>query len=181
MTKQKVAELFVKCLEEENVEYVFGLPGEENTDLIEALSHSKKIRFILTRHEQGASFLADIYGRLTGKPGVCLATLGPGVINLLLGVADANLDKSPLIAIVAQASMDRLNKHAHQIIDLGELFMPLTKWNALLASPLVVNELIHNGFKLTLSDPKGAIALILPEDIAKQKTDGKPLRPQLPK
>ena len=124
---QDVAQLIVKCLEDEDVKYIFGLPGEENIDFIEALSHSKKIRFILTRHEQAASFMADIYGRLTGRAGVCLATLGPGAINLLLGVADANLDSSPLVALAAQASTDRLCKESHQIVDLVRLFAPVTK------------------------------------------------------
>ncbi|QDP71978.1 acetolactate synthase large subunit [Legionella israelensis] len=179
--EQTVAELMVKCLESEGVEYIFGLPGEENTDLIEALSNSKKIRFILTRHEQAASFMADIYGRLTGKAGVCLATLGPGAINLLLGTADANLDSSPLVAIVAQASLDRLNKESHQIIDLSKLFSPLTKWNALIALPSVAHELIRKGFKLAQVERSGAVALILPEDVAKQKTSSQPLKPQQPK
>lgn len=179
--EQNVAELLVKCLEEEGVEYIFGLPGEENTDLIEALSHSEKIRFILTRHEQGASFLADIYGRLTGKAGVCLATLGPGAINLLLGTADAQLDSSPLVAIVAQASLDRLNKESHQIIDLAKLFAPVTKWNALIALPSVAHELVRKGFKLAQSERSGAVALILPEDVARQASSCQPLKPQSPK
>ena len=114
-SNQTVSQLMVKCLEEEGVRYIFGLPGEENIAFIEALSQSKKIRFILTRHEQAASFMADIYGRLTGRAGVCLATLGPGAINLLLGTADANLDCSPLVALAAQASMDKIYKESHQI------------------------------------------------------------------
>ncbi|KTD08063.1 acetolactate synthase large subunit [Legionella jamestowniensis] len=176
-----VAHLMIKCLEEEGVEYIFGLPGEENIDFIEALSSSKKIRFILTRHEQAASFMADIYGRLTGKPGVCLATLGPGAINLLLGTADANLDSSPLIAIAAQASLDRLNKESHQIIDLNRLFAPVTKWNAMISLPSVAPELIRKAFKLAQSERSGAVALILPEDVAKQSASGQPLKPQWPK
>ncbi|STX49453.1 acetolactate synthase [Legionella hackeliae] len=177
----KVAELIVKCLEEEGVEYIFGLPGEENIDFVEALSSSKKIRFILTRHEQAASFMADIYGRLTGKPGVCLATLGPGAINLLLGTADANLDSSPLVAIAAQASLDRLNKESHQIIDLNKLFAPVTKWNAMISLPSVAPELVRKAFKLAQSERSGAVALILPEDVAKQSTFSLPLKPQWPK
>lgn len=180
-SEQNVAELIVKCLEEEEVEYIFGLPGEENIDFIEALSKSKKIRFILTRHEQAASFMADIYGRLTGKAGVCLATLGPGAINLLLGTADANLDSSPLVALAAQASMDRLNKESHQIIDLVRLFSPVTKWNAMISIPSVTPELVRKAFESAQSERCGAVALILPEDVAKLTTSSLPLRPQVPK
>lgn len=176
-----VSQLIVKCLEEEGVEYIFGLPGEENIDLIEALTHSKKIRFILTRHEQGASFMADIYGRLTGKAGVCLATLGPGAINLLLGTADANLDSSPLVAIAAQAALNRLNKESHQIIDLVKLFAPVTKWSAMIGLQSVASELVRKAFKVAQSERTGAVALILPEDIAKEKTTTLPLKPQSPK
>ncbi|KTC77839.1 acetolactate synthase large subunit [Legionella brunensis] len=178
---QNVSQLIVKCLEEEGVEYIFGLPGEENIDFIEALSGSHKIRFVLTRHEQGASFMADIYGRLTGKAGVCLATLGPGAINLILGTADANLDSSPLVAIAAQASLDRLNKESHQIIDLNRLFAPVTKWNAMISLPSVTSELVRKAFKLAQSERTGAVALILPEDVAAQTTTSIPLKPQLPK
>ncbi|KTD22103.1 acetolactate synthase [Legionella lansingensis] len=182
LNEQKVAELIVKCLEEEGVEYIFGLPGEENIDFIEALSHSKKIRFILTRHEQAASFMADIYGRLTGKAGVCLATLGPGAINLLLGTADANLDSSPLVAIMAQASLDRLNKESHQIIDLVRLFSPVTKWSAMISLPSVAPELVRKAFKLAQAERTGAVALVIPEDIAKEPTPSTlPLKPQSPK
>ncbi|WED42535.1 acetolactate synthase large subunit [Legionella cardiaca] len=179
--EQNVAQLMVRCLEDEGVEYIFGLPGEENIDFIEALTSSKKIRFILTRHEQAASFMADIYGRLTGKAGVCLATLGPGAINLLLGTADANLDSSPLVAIAAQASLDRLNKESHQIIDLNRLFAPVTKWNAMISLPSVTSELVRKAFKLAQAERSGAVALILPEDVAKLKTESFPLKPQSPK
>src|ERR687893_968936 len=118
--RPNVAQLLVECLAHEGVEYIFGVPGEENIHIIDALRDSP-IRFILTRSEQGASFMADIYGRLTGKAGVCLATLGPGAINLLLGVADAQLDRSPLVAISAQAGLNRTFKESHQSIDLGGL------------------------------------------------------------
>ena len=101
----KASELVVKCLENEDVEYIFGIPGEENMDLMDALLDSK-IQFIQTRDERGAAFMADVYGRLTGKAGVCLATLGPGAMNLVTGVADANMDRAPLVAITGQASLD---------------------------------------------------------------------------
>ena len=121
-----VARLIVRCLENEDVEYIFGIPGEENIHIIDALLDSR-IRFILVRHEQAASFMADTYGRLTGKAGVCLATLGPGAINLALGTANAQLDSHPLVALTAQAGLDRLYKESHQVVDLVGLFRPITQ------------------------------------------------------
>ena len=123
----KAAELFVKALENEGVEYIFGIPGEENLDVMDALLDSS-IQFITTRHEQGAAFMADVYGRLTGNAGVCIATLGPGATNLITGVADANMDHAPLIAIAGQASTHRLHKESHQVLDLEAMFRPITKY-----------------------------------------------------
>src|SRR4051812_5388875 len=123
-----VAELLVECLENEQIHYVFGLPGEENIRIVDAINRSS-IRFILVRSEQGAAFMAEIYGRLTGHAGVCLATLGPGAINLLLGVADAQLNSDPLVAISAQAGIKRLHKESHQSLDLVSVFRPATKWS----------------------------------------------------
>lgn len=177
---ENIAALLVQCLENEEVRYIFGLPGEENVYFIEALSHSKKIRFILTRHEQAASFMADIYGRLTGKAGVCLATLGPGAINLILGTADANLDSSPLIALAAQASTDRLFKESHQIIDLVTLFEPVTKWSVMLSQTSTTTELVRKAFKLAESERPGAVAIILPEDILQINLTDTPLLRQSP-
>ena len=124
----KAAELIVKCLANEGVRYVFGIPGEENMDVVDALVGSS-IQFVTTRHEQGAAFMADVYGRLTGQAGVCLATLGPGATNLLTGVADANLDRAPLVALTGQAGSDRMHKESHQYVDVVSLFRPITKWN----------------------------------------------------
>ena len=115
--ERTVARLLVECLEHEGVEYVFGLPGEENLHTIDALADSS-IRFITTRDERGAAFMADTYGALTGRPGVCLATLGPGAINLMLGIANAHLDSHPLVAITAQAGLNRIDKESHQAVDL---------------------------------------------------------------
>ena len=123
----KAAELFVDCLEAEGVEYVFGVPGEENAELMLALEESS-IRFVLTRHEQGAAFMADAYGRLTGRPAVCLGTLGPGATNLVTGVANATLDRSPLIAVTAQADSRRQHKESHQHMDVVAMMRPVTKW-----------------------------------------------------
>lgn len=176
----KVAELFVKCLEEEGVEYIFGLPGEENIDLMDALVGSK-IRFILVRHEQAASFMADIYGRLAGKAGVCLATLGPGAINLTLGAADAQLDSAPLVAIAGQAKTDRIFKEFHQYVDLVKLFEPITKWAAQVVIPDTAAEIIRKAFKIAQMARCGATLVVLPEDIAKQPTSAVPLPKAQPK
>ncbi|MFQ5765145.1 MAG: thiamine pyrophosphate-binding protein, partial [Rhodospirillales bacterium] len=112
----KASDLFVRCLEAEGVTHIFGVPGEENADFMISLIDSR-IEFVLCRHEQGAAFMADTYGRLTGKPGVCLATLGPGATNLVTGIADANMDRSPVVAIIGQASTARLHKESHQNMD----------------------------------------------------------------
>lgn len=124
--KHRGVDLLVRCLEAAGVRYVFGIPGEENLDLVDALRDSP-IHFITTRHEQGAAFMADVYGRLTGEPGVCTATLGPGAANLITGVADAFLDRAPLVAIAGQGATHRLHKESHQIIDLAGLFSSITK------------------------------------------------------
>ena len=169
-----VAELFVKCLEREGVRYVFGVPGEETEDLLFALDGSS-ITFVPTRHEQGAAFMADVWGRLSGKAGVCLATLGPGATNLVTGVADANLDKSPVVAITGQAELTRLHKESHQYLDVISLFRPITKWNASIASSEVVAEVVRKAFKVAESEKPGATHIELPEDVAKQETTGEPL------
>ena len=122
----KASDLPFKCFENEDVQYIFGIHGEENIDILDSLVGSK-IQFITTRHEQGAAFMADVYGRLTGKAGVCLSTLGPGATNLVTGVADANLDRVPLVAIPGQASLDRMHKESHQYMDTVGLFKPITK------------------------------------------------------
>ncbi|MEE8263455.1 MAG: thiamine pyrophosphate-binding protein, partial [Gammaproteobacteria bacterium] len=113
----KAAELLVRCLENEQVDRIYGIPGEENIDVMDALLDST-IQFVTTRHEQGAAFMADVSGRLTGKAGVCLATLGPGATNLITGVADANMDNAPVVAIAGQAATTRLHKESHQVLDL---------------------------------------------------------------
>ena len=141
----KVSDLFVRCLENEGVRYVFGVPGEEVEDLLFSLEESA-IQFIPTRHEQGAAFMADVWGRLTGTAGVCLATLGPGATNLITGVADANLDKSPLVAITGQAGLMRLTKESHQHLDIVNIFRPITKWNAAVSNPNAVPEVVRKAF-----------------------------------
>ena len=130
----KAAELFIKCLENEDVEYIFGIPGEENLDVMDALLDSK-IKFITTRHEQGGAFMADVYGRLTGKAGVCLATLGPGATNLVTGFADADMDRAPIVAIAGQGATTRMHKESHQVLDLVNLFEPISKYSTAKENP----------------------------------------------
>src|SRR5438874_13797877 len=140
------AQLLVRCLENEGVEFVFGIPGEENIHIMDELAQSR-IRFVTTRHEQGAAFMADVYGRLTGRAGVCLATLGPGATNLITGVADAFLDRAPLVAITAQANLSKIHRESHQYVDILQLFGRITKWNARVESPDVVPEIVRKAFK----------------------------------
>ena len=170
------AELLIKCLENEGVEYLFGLPGEENLDILESLINSS-IRFITTRHEQGAAFMADVYGRLTGKAGVCLSTLGPGATNLMTGVADANLDGAPLVAITGQVGTDRMHIESHQYLDLVAMFAPVTKWNAQIVRPNNTAEIVRKAFKLAQAEKPGAVHIDIPENIAAMKIpDLKPLQ-----
>jgi acetolactate synthase-1/2/3 large subunit len=178
-SSRSVAQLLVECLEHEGVEYVFGLPGEENLHTIDALA-SSSIRFVTTRDERGASFMADTYGALTGRPGVCLATLGPGAINLMLGVANAHLDSHPLVAITAQAGLDRINKESHQAVDLIRLFQPITKWGGMVTVGEAVPEMVRKAFKQAGTERPGATFLVLPEDVAQQTTDRRPLRVNVP-
>lgn len=175
MTDMNTAELLVRCLENEGVEYVFGLPGEENLHVLQALKHSS-IQFITTRHEQGAAFMADVYGRLTGKAGVCLSTLGPGATNLMTGVADANLDRAPLVAITGQVGTDRMHIESHQYLDLVAMFAPVTKWNAQIVRSSNTPEIVRRAFKVAQSEKPGAVHIDLPENIAAMSVVGNPLR-----
>ncbi len=170
----KASDLIVQCLENEQVRYVFGLPGEEILDILDSFLDSR-ITFIPTRHEQGAAFMADAYGRLTGRPGVCLSTLGPGATNLATGVADANLDRAPLVAITGQAGRDRIHKESHQRVDIVEHFRPLTKWNTRVETAAVIPEVIRKAFKLAESEKPGACHVEVPEDVAREAIDGTPL------
>uniref|UniRef100_B8HJV4 Thiamine pyrophosphate protein domain protein TPP-binding n=1 Tax=Cyanothece sp. (strain PCC 7425 / ATCC 29141) TaxID=395961 RepID=B8HJV4_CYAP4 len=169
------AELLVKCLENEGVRYIFGLPGEENLAVLQALRQSS-IQFITTRHEQGAAFMADVYGRLTGRAGVCLSTLGPGATNLMTGVADANLDGAPLVAITGQVGTDRMHIESHQYLDLVAMFSPVTKWNAQIVRPSITPEIVRKAFKLAQTEKPGAVHIDLPENIAAMEVGGQPLQ-----
>lgn len=166
----KAAEVLVKCLENEEVEYIFGIPGEENLDVMDALLDSR-IKFITTRHEQGAAFMADVYGRLTGRAGVCLATLGPGATNLLTGVADANMDHAPLVAIAGQAGTNRMHKESHQVLDLVDIFRSVTKYTSRILTPNIIPEVVRKAFKVAQTEKTGATFIEFPENLAKMEMD----------
>lgn len=169
------AELLVACLENAGIDTIYGLPGEENTDLMLAIKASS-IRFVLTRHEQTAAFMASVHGRLTGRPAACLGTLGPGATNLLTGVADATLDLSPVLAITGQGSTDRLARsESHQVIDLTALFDPVTKLSRTLSDADEIPATVAEAVRLAMSPRAGAVHLSLPEDVAAQATSAKPL------
>jgi len=174
----QASDLFVKCLEEEGIEYIFGVPGEENADFMMSLEKSDKIKFILTRHEQGAAFMAEIYGRLTGNVAGCLGTLGPGATNLITGVADSNMDRAPLLALTGQGSSQRLHKESHQIMDVVKMFEPVTKWATTVLHQDNIPEIIRKAIRVARSEKPGAVHIELPEDIAKLATTNKPLKPQ---
>lgn len=166
----KASDLFVKCLEAQDVKTIYGVPGEENADLIISLIESY-IQFITCQHEQTSAFIAGMHGLLTGIPGVCLATLGPGATNLATGIAQANLDGSPLIAIIGQGKTTRLHKISHQNINSIEMFKPLTKWSTTILTADVIPEVIAKAFKIATAGRPGAVVIELPEDIAKNDTN----------
>ncbi len=173
----KASDLLVRSLEVQGVEYVFGLPGEELEDLLFSLRDSS-IQFIPVRHEQGAAFMADVHGRLTGEAGVMLSTLGPGATNLMTGVADAHLDKSPVVAITGQGGRERLHKESHQAIDIVQMFEPITKWNTQLTDPETIPEAVRKAFKLAEYEKPGATHLEFPEDVAGEDIDADPMPPR---
>ena len=174
----KASDLFVKCLEAEGVEYIFGIPGEENAALMMSLAESLKIKFILTRHEQGAAFMADVYGRLSGNVGVCLATLGPGATNLATGVANANMDRSRLLAITGQTDSYLLHKESHQNLNVVKMFEPITKWSWSIRNAKNIPEIVRRAFKIALTEKPGATHIELPQDVAKLDSDIPPIGSQ---
>jgi acetolactate synthase-1/2/3 large subunit len=174
VSKRRASDLFVECLEAEGVKHVFGIPGEETLDLNESLSKSS-IDFVPVRHEQGGAYMADVYGRLTGHAGVCLGTLGPGALNLVTAVADAYLDRAPLVALTGQGDLERMHKESHQYIDLLRVMRPITKWNARVSDPAIVPEVVRKAFKLAEGEKPGATHIELPEDVMAGPADGAPL------
>ena len=174
----KASDLLVQCLEEEGIEFIFGVPGEENADFMMSLELSRSIRFILTRHEQGAAFMAEVYGRLTGNPAGCLGTLGPGATNLITGVADANMDRAPMLVLTGQGSTERLHKESHQIMDVVAMFEPVTKWAATILNANTIPEIVRKSVRLSRTEKPGAVHIELPEDIAKHEADARPMKPR---
>ncbi len=169
------AELFVKCLEAEGVRYIFGLPGEENAHFLMALEDSP-IELILTRHEQGAAFMGETYGKLTGEAGVCLSTLGPGATNLVTGVASANMDRAPMVVITGQADLQRQHKESHQYFDVISMFKPITKWGARIVHPDNIPEVVRRAFRVATREKPGACHVELTEDVAAMAATKKPLK-----
>jgi acetolactate synthase I/II/III large subunit len=174
VSKRRASDVFVECLEAEGVKHVFGIPGEETLDLNESLSRSS-IDFVPVRHEQGGAYMADVYGRLTGHAGVCLGTLGPGALNLVTAVADAYLDRAPLVALTGQGDLERMHKESHQYIDLLRVMRPITKWNARLSDPAIIPEVVRKAFKLAEGEKPGATHIELPEDVMAAEIDAAPL------
>src|ERR671915_486477 len=174
MAARKASDVFVECLEAEGVRHVFGIPGEETLDLNESLA-SSSIDFVPVRHEQGGAYMADMYGRLTRRAGVCLGTLGPGATNLVTGVADAFLDRSPMVALTGQADLERMHKESHQPIDVVSMLRPVTKFNARLSSPRVIPEVVRKAFKLAQAQKPGPTHIELPEDVMAEPVEAEPL------
>ncbi len=174
----KASDLFVQCLETEGIDYIFGVPGEENADFMLSLEKSDRIQFVLCRHEQGAAFMAEIYGRLTGHTAGCLGTLGPGATNLITGVADSNMDHAPMLVLTGQGSTERLHKESHQIMDMVHMFEPVTKWATTVLHENNIPEIVRKAVRLARTEKPGAVHIELPEDIATRETSARPLRPQ---
>lgn len=174
MPTTKAAELVIRCLENEDVNFAFGIPGEENLDLMDAF-HDTSIRFVLTRHEEAAAFMADVHGRLTGRAGVCLSTLGPGATNLVTGIADAFLDRAPLVALTAQEPLSQVHKESHQYVDIVRLLAPVTKWNARVEDPESIPEILRKAFKIAETEKPGSTHVELPVDVAEATTKARPI------
>ncbi|MGH6927733.1 MAG: thiamine pyrophosphate-binding protein, partial [Dongiaceae bacterium] len=158
----KASDLIARCLEKEGITHVFGVPGEENADIMMSLQ-SSAIRFVLTRHEQGAAFMAEVFGRLTGEPAVCLGTLGPGATNLITGVADANMDRCPMLVITGQGATTRQHKESHQVMDVIEMYRPVTKWAATVRHPDNIPEIVRKAVRLARMEKPGAVLIELSE------------------
>ena len=171
----KVSDVIINCLETEGVEYVFGIVGQETLDLADSLSKSNQIQFVNVRHEQGAAFMADVYGRLSKKVGVCLSTLGPGATNLLTGIASSKLDHSPVLALIGQAGVNRHHPESHQYLDIVKIFEPATKWSTQIMDSLTVPTIIRKAFRVAKMEKPGSVALVLPENFLTQKIANKPL------
>jgi acetolactate synthase I/II/III large subunit len=175
----KASDLFIQCLEEEGVEYIFGVPGEENLDFLDSLSRSTRIKLVLTRHEQGAGFMAATYGRHTGRTGVCLATLGPGATNFVTAAAYAQLGGMPMMMITGQKPIKKSKQGRFQILDVVDMMGPITKYTHQLASADNIPSRVREAFRLAEEEKPGAVHLEFPEDIAEEKTESRPLKRSL--
>jgi len=175
----KASDLFIQCLEEEGVEYIFGVPGEENLDMLDSLSRSSKIKLILTRHEQGAGFMAATYGRHTGKAGVCMATLGPGATNLVTAAAYAQLGGMPILMVTGQKPIKKSKQGRFQILDVVAMMGPITKFTHQLASADNIPSRVREAMRLAEEEKPGATHIEFPEDVADEQTDSHPLKPSL--
>ncbi len=162
----KGSDLLVRCLENEETEFVFQVPGEETLAITDSLGQSPKIKLITVRHEQAAAFMAGVYGRLTGRPGICVATLGPGATNLATGIADANVDRAPLIAVTGQAALEHFHKEYHQYVDVVNILRPITKWNTRIFKADTIPEAVRKAFRTAEAEKPGSCHLEVPEDIA---------------
>ena len=171
----KASDIFVACLEEEGVEYIFGVPGEENLDFLDSLSRSTKIKLILTRHEQAAGFMAATYGRHTGKAGVCISTLGPGATNLVTAAAYAQLGGMPMMMLTGQKPIKSSKQGRFQILDVVAMMGPLTKFTHQLASADNIPSRVREAFRLAQEEKPGAVHIEFPEDVAHEQTDTTPL------
>src|SRR5437763_14137396 len=177
---ETAAEVFVRCLENEGVRHVFGIPGEETLDLNEAIDQSASITFVPVRHEQGGAFMADAYGRLTGQAGVCLGTLGPGATNLVTGLADAFLDRAPVVALTGQTGLAEMHKESHQYIDIVRMMKPVTKWNARIHDAAIIPEAVRKAFAVAEREKPGATHLELPADVMETPVEGRPVPRRAP-
>jgi acetolactate synthase-1/2/3 large subunit len=183
VTNRTAAQLLVECLAAEGCEYVFSVPGEETMDILDALGVAAGAgigpRHVTTRHEQGAAFMADVYGRLTGRAAVAMSTLGPGATNLITGVADAFLDRAPMVAITGQASSDKLHKEAHQVVDIVRMVEPVTKWNTRVERVEAIPEIVRKAFRVAILEKPGPTHIELPENLAATVVDdaARPLVP----
>ena len=166
------ADLLVDCLAAERCEWVFSVPGEETMDILDALSRTESVRHVTTRHEQGAAFMADVHGRLTGRAAVAMGTLGPGATNLVTGIADAYLDRAPMVAITGQAASDKLHKEAHQVVDIVDMFAPVTKWNTRVERVEAIPEIVRKAFRVATLEKPGPTHIELPENLAASPPEG---------
>ncbi len=172
----KASDLLVRCFEAEGIRFVFGVPGEENADVMMSLQDSE-LEFILCRHEQGAAFMAEVHGRLTGDPAIALGTFGPGATNLLTGVADANMDRAPMLVLTGQGATTRLHKESHQVMDVVGMYAPVTKWAQSVLHARNIPEIVRKAVRVARTEKPGACLIELPEDVADHDVDAEPIKP----